>query len=130
MAVMEYAVKAMACAVLLVALAAAAALAVPASAQDDGIPSIAHGEQLYLENCTTCHGVEGRGDGVASQGLGPIPADLVALVEALSDEVLFERISQGHGPMPPWKYHMSAQQLRDVVHYLRYGIYRESASAR
>jgi mono/diheme cytochrome c family protein len=130
MSIMGSVAKATARAVLLVALVVPGGLAVSVSAQDNALPSLAEGEQLYRENCTTCHGIEGSGDGVASQGLGPIPADLVARAEALSDEALFERISEGHGPMPPWKYHMSEQQLRDVVYYLRHGIYRESASAR
>ena len=109
--------------------AVAGALLLPALAQDGDLPSLARGEQLYRENCITCHGVEGRGDGVAAQGLGPMPADLVARAELLSDDVLFERISEGHGPMPPWKFHMSEQQLHDVVYFLRHGIYRNTASA-
>ncbi len=117
-------------AALTIAFAVAGALAGIASAQDNLLPSLARGEQLHLENCTACHGVEGRGDGLASRGLGLMPVDLVARVEMLSNDVLFERISEGHGPMPPWKYHMSEQQLRDVVYYLRHGIYRESASVR
>ena len=130
MSIRGYVAKAAARAAFLAALVAPGGLAMSASAQDDALPSLADGKQLYRENCTTCHGIEGRSDGPASQGLGLMPADLVARAEALSDEVLLERISEGHGPMPPWKYHMSEQQLRAVVYYFRHGIYRESASIR
>jgi mono/diheme cytochrome c family protein len=38
---------------------------------------VAHGKQLYAQNCAMCHGAEGRGDGVAGGGLNPKPRNLV-----------------------------------------------------
>lgn len=38
-------------------------------------PNLDRGEILFKENCATCHGVEGRGDGIAGVGLDPAPAD-------------------------------------------------------
>ena len=38
-------------------------------------PDVSRGAALYTQICATCHGVEGRGDGVAARGLDPQPAD-------------------------------------------------------
>ncbi len=37
------------------------------------------GKVLYAENCMSCHGVEGRGDGPIAAGLGTPPADLTKI---------------------------------------------------
>lgn len=34
---------------------------------------MARGKALYAQNCATCHGAEGRGDGAAGKGLNPRP---------------------------------------------------------
>ncbi len=38
-------------------------------------PNLKNGQAIYQQRCTTCHGVEGRGDGPAGKGLDPAPAD-------------------------------------------------------
>jgi mono/diheme cytochrome c family protein len=38
---------------------------------------VAHGRNLYQQNCAMCHGSEGRGDGPAGQGLNPPTRNLV-----------------------------------------------------
>jgi high-affinity iron transporter len=38
-------------------------------------PDLSRAHQLFQQNCTTCHGREGRGDGPAAMGLEPRPAD-------------------------------------------------------
>lgn len=37
------------------------------------------GRQLFAENCTACHGPQGRGNGWAAVGLSPPPADLTTI---------------------------------------------------
>lgn len=34
---------------------------------------IASGKELYSQNCSSCHGDEGRGDGIAGASLNPVP---------------------------------------------------------
>jgi mono/diheme cytochrome c family protein len=56
--------------------APAAAPAVPTTtAAADGS---ADGGQIYKINCSTCHGAEGKGDGVVAAALNPKPANFAA----------------------------------------------------
>jgi mono/diheme cytochrome c family protein len=45
--------------------------AVPSSPE-----SIQRGQQLFAQNCASCHGPQGKGDGPAAVALNPKPADL------------------------------------------------------
>jgi high-affinity iron transporter len=38
-------------------------------------PDLARGAKLFGENCASCHGAEGRGDGPAAKGLDPAPSN-------------------------------------------------------
>ena len=38
-------------------------------------PDLARARQLFAENCASCHGADGRGDGVAARGMEPPPTD-------------------------------------------------------
>jgi putative copper export protein/mono/diheme cytochrome c family protein len=65
--------------------------------------SVALGAMAFAQNCASCHGVEGKGDGPAGKGLSDPPADLTTdHVYAHSDGEMFWWI--GHGitdtPMP------------------------------
>ena len=101
------------------------------------------GRQLYLRYCGTCHGPQGKGDGVASSFLRPSPPDLTQLAirhagQFPADDVrrtVDGRESPGpHGSrqMPVWgvalyytdtknpRQEQEVQQIVDrVVEYLR-----------
>jgi putative copper export protein/mono/diheme cytochrome c family protein len=66
------------------------------------VQSIAAGEALFLQNCSSCHGPDGHGDGPAAKNLQPPPADLTAgHIYAHSDGDLFWWISHGIGDAMP-----------------------------
>ena len=57
--------------------------------------SLAIGERVYTEACTSCHGVQGRGDGPAAAGLDPPPANLIVHVPLHPDRILFDFVHDG-----------------------------------
>jgi len=57
--------------------------------------SLARGEEIYAQQCATCHGDGGMGDGPAGQGLDPAPAPVAHASQMLSDSYLFWRINEG-----------------------------------
>jgi mono/diheme cytochrome c family protein len=77
------------------------------------------GAKLAQVNCVSCHGAKGKGDGAAAAALNPKPADWTSRkVQDESDGELFWKISNGRGPMPPWK-HLPENDRWALVRYIR-----------
>jgi mono/diheme cytochrome c family protein len=82
---------------------------------------------FFKEVCSVCHGVGGKGDGPAAQGLEPKPADFTNCTTMAkdSDEVLFKIIKGGGQSagrstvMPAWGDSLSDQQIRELVRFVR-----------
>jgi len=80
---------------------------------------VEQGEKLAKINCVSCHGAKGKGDGVAAAALNPKPADWTSShVQSETDGELFWKISNGRGPMPPWK-HLPENDRWALVRYIR-----------
>jgi mono/diheme cytochrome c family protein len=85
------------------------------------------GNDLYHQNCAVCHGQAGKGDGPGGAALTPKPRDLTdkAYMAALDDAKVHEAIAKGgqaigKSPlMPPMGAALSAQQIDDIVAYVR-----------
>lgn len=95
----------------------------PLAGKADAIDS---GQVLFSDNCASCHGAKGKGDGPAGQALNPKAADLTQLnPEEDTDGFLFWRISDGGGfppfnsAMPAWKDILNDTQRWQLVSYLR-----------
>tara|TARA_R100000008_G_scaffold86161_1_gene78184 strand:+ start:502 stop:864 length:363 start_codon:yes stop_codon:yes gene_type:complete len=75
------------------------------------------GEGVYRTHCARCHGIDGRGNGVA--------ADFVGDVQRMSksDEELLKSIEEGMygriGFMPAWKNIITDEQIRLSLEYIR-----------
>ena len=83
------------------------------------VKGVGNAKKNIETNCVTCHGAGGKGDGVAAAALTPKPADWTsAKVKADPDGVLFCKMSNGRGPMPPWK-HLPEDQRWALVNYIR-----------
>ncbi len=82
--------------------------------------SIAIGKTLYIQECLSCHGSSGRGDGPAAKDLDIPPGDLtIPGMTDQSDGALFWKISTGRAPMPTYEKLMTVEQRWRVVNYIR-----------
>lgn len=91
----------------------------PQAAKKKDPKELAEAKKLVETNCASCHGPEGKGNGPAAVALPTKPADWTsAKVKAESDGEIFWKISNGRGPMPPWK-HLSEKERWQLVNYVR-----------
>jgi copper transport protein len=83
--------------------------------------SLEIGQRLYTENCQSCHGVAGRGDGPQAAGLNPPPLDLVVHVPLHPDGALFGFIQNGipGTAMPAWGNKLTNEEIWHIVNYIR-----------
>ncbi len=87
----------------------------------------AAGKELYTAFCTRCHGERGNSVGPDGATLAIRPRDFTdcAQMHALSDDELRTVIKEGGAArqlskdMPPWGAALQAQQITDLVAYVR-----------
>ncbi|HYB42410.1 MAG TPA: cytochrome c [Candidatus Methylomirabilis sp.] len=80
---------------------------------------VEQGEKIAKVNCVSCHGPKGKGDGPAAAALNPKPADWTSSrVQDETDGELFWKISNGRGPMPPWR-HLPENDRWALVRFIR-----------
>lgn len=85
------------------------------------------GQEVYVQYCALCHGPQGKGDGSLSANLDPKPRNHTdgAYMNELSDAHLLKVIGEGGAAaglspiMPAWKDILSAQQIQDLVAFVR-----------
>jgi len=85
------------------------------------------GRELFGHYCSTCHGAEGRGDGLNAYNLDPKPRDLSdpAFQKDRTDADLAGVIRSGGGVaglstgMPPWGKTIGDRKIADIVKYIR-----------
>jgi mono/diheme cytochrome c family protein len=89
--------------------------------------TIREGATLYAENCASCHGPTGLGDGEAGRALNPSPALLAYLINMpmAVDEYLLWTISEGGTPlgteMQAFKDKLAPEEIWKIVAFMRAG---------
>jgi mono/diheme cytochrome c family protein len=82
--------------------------------------ALAHGKLLFDTDCAVCHDSNGRGDGPVRFLLRIPPADLTHGVSTQrSDGYIYATIRNGSIVMPAYGDAMSADEIWDVVLYVR-----------
>jgi mono/diheme cytochrome c family protein len=113
---------------ILVALLAVGAAAGWVAAGDQAQRAAApRGKAVFDQYCASCHGAEGRGDGLSAAGLPIKPWNLTdgRLMNPLPDEFISLTIQKGAQAvglspvMPGWEQYLSREQIGDVVAYVR-----------
>jgi mono/diheme cytochrome c family protein len=79
------------------------------------------GEQLFLTNCSPCHGIGGEGDGTVAHLLKHKPDNLTKN-ETVNrpDGYIYEYIRTGRSRMPAYNDAMSSSERWEVILYLRH----------
>jgi high-affinity iron transporter len=92
--------------------------AIPAVAGDDSAA-----RQLYESHCAFCHGVAGKGDGIAGGALNPPPTDLTTreFWKTRTTDQLRDAIMNGKPgtSMVPFRKTLKPDQVETLVVYLR-----------
>lgn len=83
--------------------------------------SLASGKELYLDYCSTCHGLSGGGNGPAAHGITTFPRHLWAWnnADSSADGYLFWFITNGRNEMPPWGIVLSENERWDLINYIK-----------
>lgn len=78
------------------------------------------GAKIFAQQCATCHGKGGKGDGPASQYLGKeLPDFTSAKFQSQTDGELFWKISHGNAPMPTFEKILTEEERWEVINFLR-----------
>ena len=98
-----------------------------------GSVAILEGGQLYNQHCTSCHGANGLGNGIAGKSLMPSPALLSYMIKRpiSADEYLLWAIADGgvqfQTSMPAFKDKLSRDEIWKVIAYMRSGFGKQKA---
>lgn len=80
------------------------------------------GRDFYMQNCFTCHGVTGAGDGPRAYFINPMPRDFLLEVSRsyLNRPTLFDAITKGRPgtEMPSWGKVLNEQEVANVAEYV------------
>lgn len=78
------------------------------------------GKKIFTQNCVICHGVKGKGDGMAGAALKPKPANFtLSSVQSQTNGELFWKMTNGNPPMASYKNILSETQRWQLVAYIR-----------
>ncbi len=92
------------------------ALAHPAVSSSE---AATNGAQLYGRQCVKCHGKDGRAKGIRGKLSGARNLSDAAWQERVTDERIFNVISNGKGRMPTFGKKLSETEIDSLVQYVR-----------
>ena len=84
-----------------------------------GDMSITRGKEVYLDNCAACHGDHAEGLQAEEVSLKTGPPNLVKRLATHTDGDFFWKIQKGRGDMPSFEDDLGADEIWDVINFLR-----------
>jgi mono/diheme cytochrome c family protein len=95
----------------------------PATVMTSTQELLARGKQLFAQNCSTCHGITGQGDGAGGKGLNPPPRNFTVSQgwkRGTNIEGIFGTLGQGipGSAMVSYSY-LSKKDRMALVHYVQ-----------
>lgn len=77
-------------------------------------------KRLYAQNCASCHGAHGVGNGPLAKNLAQRPMNFTnaKAMKTVSDGELYWKITHGRLPMPSWA-EFSVMRRWQLVNYIR-----------
>ncbi|MBT4791109.1 MAG: cytochrome c [Halobacteriovoraceae bacterium] len=80
--------------------------------------SVALGKVLYKQNCYSCHGINGQGDGPRSVDQETIPVNLIDMARKVPNFNFYMMVSQWQNEMPGWQNVLSPKEITDIKNYI------------
>ena len=74
---------------------------------------------LFKKNCARCHGRDGRANGLKAKATGTRNLTAAKWQDRVSDERIFNSISNGKGKMPAYGKKLSEAEIDSLVTYVR-----------
>ena len=81
--------------------------------------SVARGEKIFLQNCSSCHGENAEGLDAQVIGLEKSPPNVKERINMHPDGDFFWKIQEGRGDMPSFKDDLTDEQIWEVINYIR-----------
>ncbi|GBD87359.1 cytochrome c6 [bacterium BMS3Abin03] len=82
--------------------------------------SVKLGKELYVQQCATCHGESGTGNGPSARFLEKHPRNFTEKeFKSQADGEIFWKITTGNPPMPSFKGMLTKEQRWQLVNYIR-----------
>ena len=86
---------------------------------EDSVASSSDAKTTFDAKCAKCHGKDGRAKGLISKAKGTRNLTDAKWQEDVSDERLYNSISNGRGKMPAFKNKLSEADINALVTYVR-----------
>ncbi|MCH7399727.1 c-type cytochrome [Belliella sp. DSM 107340] len=86
---------------------------------------LAEGQQLFLQYCTACHGINGEGDGKAGEVIGGVANLKGGAYINLPEGHIFHVIMKGKGRMGAHGSQIPQERIWKIVHYVKQEIQKQ-----
>ena len=101
------------------AATAASGISSPGDTRRGKSPAVASGRSVYASNCARCHGADGTGHTTMGEMTQARDLTDAAWQSDVTDERIFNSISNGKGKMPSFKKKLTTEQIESLVAYVR-----------